>query len=185
MYVNNKFKNADFKELESLEKIVPYSLDVKNAKLNILNNTEDSSMEKINILKEIKKDEKYYNQTLYYLQISEYALELKEDEQVKQYLLEGICEYENGINEKLNMYSYEYACQTIYYISEKLNGNNEYDEILKKELEKIIEITDEFNKNIPSYEITRKSEEEYLEYKNSIERYRKYAELGLSNINSK
>ena len=185
MYVNNKFKNADFKELESLEKIVPYSLDVKNAKLNILNNTEDSSMEKINILKEIKKDEKYYNQTLYYLQISEYALELKEEEQVKQYLLEGICEYENGINEKLNMYSYEYACQTIYYISEKLKGNNEYDEILKKELEKIIEITDEFNKNIPSYEITRKSEEEYLEYKNSIERYRKYAELGLSNINSK
>lgn len=185
MYVNNKFKNADFKELESLEKIVPYSLDVKNEKLNILNNTEDSSMEKINILKEIKKDEKYYNQTLYYLQISEYALELKEEEQVKQYLLEGICEYENGINEKLNMYSYEYACQTIYYISEKLKGNNEYDEILKKELEKIIEITDEFNKNIPSYEITRKSEEEYLEYKNSIERYRKYAELGLSNINSK
>ena len=185
MYVNSKLKNADFKELEKLEKIVPYSLDVKYAKLNILSNTEDRSMEKINILKDIKENEKYYSQTLYYIQISEYALELKDKEQVKQYLSDGTCEYENGINEKLDMYSYEYACQEIYYISEKLKGSNEYDEILKKELEKIIEISDEFNKNIPSYEITRKSEEEYLEYKNSIERYRKYAEMGLSNINSK
>ena len=117
--------------------------------------------------------------------MSQLALELEDIEFTKKYLEEALNVFEIGIRERIDMYSYEFACQEIYYTCIILKNNNDLEKILKKELEKIIEISDEFNKNIPSYEITRKSEEEYLEYKNSIERYRKYAELELSNINSK
>ena len=73
MYVDSKLGQADEVELENLEKILPYSLEIKERK--ILNLDEDSNLDKeVETLENILNIEKYYDTTVWYKEMSDIGI---------------------------------------------------------------------------------------------------------------
>lgn len=73
IYVDSKLEQVDSVELEKLEKILPYSLEIKERRLLIFNENEDLD-KKVETLENILNIEKYYDTTVWYKEMSDIGL---------------------------------------------------------------------------------------------------------------
>ena len=123
-------------------------------------------------------DKYYYNKERYIKTISDIILiDIKTGkiEDGKRHLEELKNIYvEKNIN-KLDMDFYIRACENLENISKELIDIEGTEEEISGIYNCIIEIVDEFNNNIESYEQTRKSKTEYQEVKMKLELYKENA----------
>ena len=175
VFANSRIENADEIELDKLEKILPYSLKIKEKQL------ETSNLDKkVEILEKIKTIEKYYDNITWYMQMSEIGIkkiENGEEEKGINYLNEAIEIYnEKDFIYRLDINMYKLVCEKIESICMQLENKVTNKEIIIKNYKTMLKIIEEFEKNIKDYEITRKSKMEYTEIKMILERYKENAE---------
>ena len=185
LYVNNKLEKieglekVDIREIENLEKILPYSLEVKENRLSILDRNNELD-KKAKTLENILKIERYYDSITWYIEMSNIGIKIIEngdEEKGISYVKKAIENLETrDFIPRLDIDSYKYACSNIEKISKKLESISSNKEIVIKNYKKIIEFVDTFEEKIKDYETTRKSKMKYLENKMVLERYRENAE---------
>ena len=175
VFANSRIGNADEIELDKLEKILPYSLKIKEKQLKTSNLDK-----KVEILEKIKTIEKYYDNITWYMQMSEIGIakrESGEEEKGINYLNKAIEIYnEKEFIYRLDINMYKLSCKEIESICAKLENKVSNKDIIIKNYKTMLKIIEEFEKNIKNYEITRKSKMEYTEIKMILERYKENAE---------
>ena len=180
LWVQSNLKKVnEIGEIEKLAKILPYSLEVKEKKLQILKEA-DKKEEQVAVLEEIKRIEKSYSNLVLYRRISSIAIEQLEQGQTDSgnKNLEKAYQFlacEKGVR-NLKIERYESVIKAISNCCDNLENLPNQEEFIQKQKQLLIEIVNDFNENIQEYSITRKSKEEYLEVKFELERYKKDAE---------
>lgn len=178
IYVESKLEEGNV-EIENLEKILPYSLEIKNRKLEYLNKCNNLD-EKAKTLNDILKIEKYYDNITWYKEMASIGIEkikCKEEEKGINYLNQAIKEIKNKkFIPRLNLDSYKYACSNIEQICKELEKTGAKKDIIEENYKLIIDLVEESKENVSDYEITRKSKLEYLENSKILEEYEKNAQ---------
>lgn len=175
---NNMEKYNEIAEIEKVTKLLPYSLQLKERQLEILYEKQDNE-QILKIVKQIMKTEKNYNKFILYDIVENIAINQIDNGQEQKGMenLEkayNIFAKENTL--KLDMNNYKNICQTIENTCKKLENQLKYKQIILKLNQLIIDTVNEFEENIKDYEITRKSKEEYLKIKVTLENYKENAE---------
>lgn len=175
---NNMEKYNEIAEIEKVTKLLPYSLQLKERQLEILYEKQDNE-QILKIVRQIMKIEKNYNKLILYDIIENIAINQIDNGQEQEGMenLEKayyIFAKENTL--KLDMNNYKNICQTIENTCKKLENQLKYKQIILKLNQLIIDTVNEFEENIKDYEITRKSKEEYLKIKVTLENYKENAE---------
>ena len=175
---NNMEKYNEIAEIEKVTKLLPYSLQLKERQLEILYEKQDNE-QILKIVKQIMKTEKNYNKFILYDIVENIAINQIDNGQEQ----EGMENLEKAYNIfakentlKLDMNNYKNICQTIENTCKKLENQLKYKQIILKLNQLIIDTVNEFEENIKDYEITRKSKEEYLKIKVTLENYKENAE---------
>ena len=175
---NNMEKYNEIAEIEKVTKLLPYSLQLKERQLEILYEKQDNE-QILKIVGQIMKIEKNYNKFILYDIVENIAINQIDNGQEQKGMenLEkayNIFAKENTL--KLDMNNYKNICQTIENTCKKLENQLKYKQIILKLNQLIIDTVNEFEENIKDYEITRKSKEEYLKIKVTLENYKENAE---------
>ena len=175
---NNMEKYNEIAEIEKVTKLLPYSLQLKERQLEILYEKQDNE-QILKIVGQIMKIEKNYNKFILYDIVENIAINQIDNGQEQ----EGMENLEKAYNIfakentlKLDMNNYKNICQTIENTCKKLENQLKYKQIILKLNQLIIDTVNEFEENIKDYEITRKSKEEYLKIKVTLENYKENAE---------